>query len=440
MLSFRYLIRLISAFFLRFRGIILLGVLFGIAIFLLFRLMGPNLFSRSTERVGLVGRFRIETLPTEVLGLISSGLTRVNPDGTISPGLAASWETTDGGQTWTFNLKDGINWQDGRRVTSQTIHYEFSDARIERPNDKTIIFKLESPFAPFPYVVSKPTFKQGLLGTGEWKVTKATLSAGFIQELVLVNKEGDRKVIKFYPTEEGAKLGFKLGEIDILEAIFNPEPFRSWKTVEVKGTVDTGKYVAVFFNTKDKLLGEKAFRQALSYAINKDIFNGPRALGPISPDSWAFNPQVKPYNYDLDRAKDLIGELNKELKANLAVGLVTTPALLSVAEFVAKDWEAVGVKTSVQVSSGIPSEYQALLAIFDIPFDPDQYSVWHSTQTASNITNYKNPRIDKLLEDGRVELNLEERKKIYLDFQRFLVEDSPAAFLYHPTTYIVRRK
>ncbi|MEK7113182.1 MAG: ABC transporter substrate-binding protein, partial [Patescibacteria group bacterium] len=133
MLSVRYLIRLISAFFLRFRGIILLAAIFGIVIFLLFRLVGSNLLSRSTERIGLVGRYRIETLPTDVLGLISSGLTKVNPDGTISPGLAASWETSDGGQTWTFMLRGGINWQDGRKVTSQSIHYEFSDARIERP-------------------------------------------------------------------------------------------------------------------------------------------------------------------------------------------------------------------------------------------------------------------------------------------------------------------
>ena len=48
----------------------------------------------------------------------------------------------------------------------------------------------------------------------------------------------------------------------------------------------------------------------------------------------------------------------------------------------------------------------------------------HSNQTATNISNYQNPRIDKLLEDGRAELTLVERSKIYLDFQRFLLEDS----------------
>jgi peptide/nickel transport system substrate-binding protein len=80
------------------------------------------------------------------------------------------------------------------------------------------------------------------------------------------------------------------------------------------------------------------------------------------------------------------------------------------------------------------------LAIFDTPEDPDQYSIWHSTQKATNITHYENPRIDKLLEDGRSQINTEERKKTYLDFQRFLVEDAPAAFLFYPDTYSISRK
>lgn len=440
MLTIRYFIRLLAAFIVRFRAIILLGAFLGGIAFLALRILGPSLLTRNTERVGMVGRYRTENLPGSVLNLIGNGLTKIKEDGTVAPDLASSWESPDGGQTWVFKLKDNIFWQDGKKVTSTSINYQFSDAQIERPDEKTLVFKLESAFAPFPYVVSKPTFSKGLLGTGEWRVTKATVSAGFIQRLVLVDKDGNRKIIKFYPTEERAKLGFKLGEIDILESIFNPEPFNEWGVVEVEKEVGNSRYVAVFFNTQDKLLGEKSFRQALAYAIKKDGFDGPRAVSPISPNSWAFNPQVKPYHYDSARAKELIDDLADELKENLTVSIVTTPALLSVAEAIAKDWAEVGVTGNVQVSSGIPAEYQTLLAIFDVGEDPDQYSIWHSTQTSTNISRYQTPRIDKLLEDGRVELNIEERKKIYLDFQRFLVEDSPAAFLYHPTNYTIKRK
>jgi peptide/nickel transport system substrate-binding protein len=67
--------------------------------------------------------------------------------------------------------------------------------------------------------------------------------------------------------------------------------------------------------------------------------------------------------------------------------------------------------------------------------------LWHSSQIQiNNISKNKNVRIDKLLEDGRKTNDLEERKKIYADFQKYLLEDPPAAFLYFPYEFTVARK
>ena len=120
--------------------------------------------------------------------------------------------------------------------------------------------------------------------------------------------------------------------------------------------------------------------------------------------------------------------------------LSTLPNLLKTAEKIKRDWEEAGIVCEVQVVTDIPENFQVFLATVDIPKDPDQYSLWHSTQTTTNISNFKNARIDKLLEDGRTELDQETRKKIYIDFQRFLVEDVPTAFLYHTNLYSVTRK
>jgi len=54
-----------------------------------------------------------------------------------------------------------------------------------------------------------------------------------------------------------------------------------------------------------------------------------------------------------------------------------------------------------------------------------------------NITKYNDPRIDKLLEDGRMTSDEERRKELYFDFQKSLTEDLPAIFLYHPYKYNV---
>jgi peptide/nickel transport system substrate-binding protein len=74
-----------------------------------------------------------------------------------------------------------------------------------------------------------------------------------------------------------------------------------------------------------------------------------------------------------------------------------------------------------------------------MPKDPDQYMLWHSSQQ-NNISNYKNLRIDKLLEDGRQTQDQDQRVKLYEDFQKYLLDDPPATFLYFPYVYDIKRK
>lgn len=433
----RYTLRLILAFLLKFKGLLLVGVIIGILLFFITRLILPQLIPPPRERIGITGRYRANTLPIEVLELIGEGLTKTTDNGMVEPGLSSSWSSPDKGKTWVFQLKDDIYWQDGEGVSSSSVSYEFSDVAIERPDDKTIVFKLENPFSPFPSVVSRPTFKSGLLGTGEWKVKKVSIVAGFISRLTIENSNKEEKIIQFYPTSERTKLAYKLGEVDIIQDLHDPSPFSEWNTSQVQPTVNKDQVVVIFFNTQDSLLSDKSVRQALSYAIDKNSLSENRALSSISPNSWAYNPQVKPYDFDIKRSQELLKDFPKDKKI---VKLATSPQLLATAEEVVKDWKELGFDATTQVSSIIPTEYQAFLTILDLPKDPDQYAIWHSTQTATNISKYSNPRIDKLLEDGRSVLDLEERRSLYLDFQRFLIEDSPAVFLHHPVYYTVSRK
>jgi peptide/nickel transport system substrate-binding protein len=440
MQSLRYFFRLIGAFINKFKYILIVSIFIGLILFIFLIVIKPSFIFSNRITIGYVGRYSFQDLPIQIQNQISNGLTGVNDDGSVSSSLAESWETNDGGKTWTFHLKDNFLWQDGKRVDSNSINYSFSDVNVEKIDSKTIIFKLNNSFSPFPFVVSKPIFKKGLLGNGEWEVKKASMVGNFIQKLYLKNKKGDTKIYKFYPTEDKAKTAFKLGQIDMLDNVINFEPFNLWKTAEVIKTVDNQSIVAIFFNVEDKILSDKNLRQALAYSIDKSSISENRAISPISPSSWAYNPQVKPYTYNVERAKELIGDLPDETKKNLNITLSTTPILLPTAEKIVSDWGKIGINADLQISPSIPSEYQALIVIFQAPYDPDQYFMWHSTQLSTNISHYRNVRIDKLLEDGRQALNQEERKKIYWDFQRFLIEDSPAIFLNHPDFYQIIRK
>lgn len=438
--NFKYLFRLIIAYLKRFKGLIFIGVLIGISFFLILRFLLPRINFNKISRVAITGRYYTEELPVDILEKLSYGLTKVDQSGNVETGLASDWYSPDQGKTWTFTLKDNLEWHDEKILVSADLTFNFSDLEISYPDEKTITFKLNDTYSAFPTVVSKPIFKSGLLGAGDWKVDKLKVVNNFVSELTIINSENQKIIYKFYPTIERTKLAYKLGEVDSIENLIDPKPFDEWNTVDVETNVREDQVVTVFFNNQDKLTGQKSVRQALTYSIDKVSLSNNRAISPISPNSWSYNPLVKNYKYDIDRAKELVDDLPSEIKSDLNVKLVSSPQLLDTAEKIKQFWERIGISTQVQVSSIVPTDYQAFLVILDIPKDPDQYSLWHSTQMSSNISNFSNNRIDKLLEEGRVEMDYEARKKIYIDFQRFLLEEIPAAFLYHPMYYTIKRK
>jgi peptide/nickel transport system substrate-binding protein len=434
------------AFLSRFKGVILLATFVGVLSFFIVYFISIMTFKNKTDVIGITGRYHAEDLPIVILQLIGDGLTKVKEDGTVEPSLALSWETPDRGKVWVFNLKDNIYWHNGELVNALNINYNFSDVEIKKEDDNSISFLLKEPFSPFPSVVSKPVFIKGLIGTGEWSVSNIKIVSTYVQDLLLKRElnndqnETIEKLFKFYPTEERTKLAFKLGEIDIIEESINPKPFDSWNNVDIEKRANDSQIVTVFFNYSDPVLSDKKLRQALYYAIDKNSFDGERAISPISKSSWAHNPQVKKYSFNIDRSHELIEDLSGEIKSGLNINLISAPPLLHVAEDIADYWSRVGIETTIKVSSVVPDDFQAYLTIFQTPKDPDQYSLWHTTQTSTNVSNYSNVRIDKLLEDGRTELVTEERRRYYLDFQRFLLEDVPALFLYYPNQYKIIRK
>jgi len=439
--KFRYYTRLVRAFIQTQQKIILLGILVGALVFyfspkISFLSPGQNL-----KKIGLVGRFSPTKLPLEIQNLISSGLTSVSEDGSVSPSLAESWEAKNEGKEYNFVLKENLFWQDKTPITAADINYNFSDVTTAVLDKRTIQFKLKEPFSPFPAIVSRPVFKKGLIGAGDYKVKSLARRGQIVEKIVLVPKDdsGPTLVFRFYPTEETARIAFKLGEIDLIKEITHPADLEKWPGIKITTEVENCRYVAIFFNTQDEHLGDKSLRQALAYAIRKDW--EPRAFNPFNLDSWAYNPGVKSYKYDLENAKLLLtkSQEDKEEESKIKeIELATVPSLLSIAEEIAKDWRDLGIETKVKVISVIPEDFQALLVTQEIPPDPDQYTLWHSTQI-TNLSRYKNLKIDKLLEDGRKTLDKEKRKEIYFDFQRFIVEDTPAIFLFHPTLYTIER-
>jgi peptide/nickel transport system substrate-binding protein len=78
-------------------------------------------------------------------------------------------------------------------------------------------------------------------------------------------------------------------------------------------------------------------------------------------------------------------------------------------------------------------EFEAVVLGWSLSLDPDQYSIWHSSQQGPgqfNFIGYNNPRVDTLLENGRKELNNEKRKQIYDEFSKIIYDEQPIIYLY----------
>ena len=408
-----------------------------IFIFLLFSKYIPTF--KTTTRLGRVGKYTIETFPVDIQLKISSGLVGVEGSGTILPKLAKSWEVQDAGKTYVFTLDNTLSWHDGSRLTPDDITYNFKDVEIGR-GDNTITYRLKEPFSPFFSAVARPILKKNKLGTGEFRMVKSVISSGVLQSLTL-ESETKRLVYKFYPTETSSLTAYKLGEVDQLEGLSFISDSLSQDTTNIltESNNSTNQQSVLFFNNNDAVLTSKSARQALSYAIQDKTFGKERSISPIDKSSWAYNSLVKTYDYDPEKAKSLFAQDIQD-PASQTLELKTMLQYLDIAESIATSWrETLGVKVDVKVVSSITSDYQILLTDFTSPIDPDQYTIWHSTQ-ATNFTHFSNLKIDKLLEDGRRTSDQKLRKEIYQDFQRFLLEDCPAVFLFKSSTYSLSRK
>lgn len=423
---------------------------------------------KRTQYIGEVGVITLATLPREIQEKLSEGLTRVDDDGDILPALAERWMIEDDGKTYRFLLKKDAKWQDGRELIPKDVVYNFTDTQVIA-TDHEVIFKLKEPFVPFPAVVSQPLFREvsrrrwfffsekSIIGTGEYKLMKMKQEGGRVLELEIESPD-ERLVYRFYATEEQALLAYKKGEVDHVNTLTSVVGMDSWKHTKVSPTLRKDKYVAIFFNVNNSML-EKSVRQALNYAIPK-VVGEERAETPIDPRSWVYNKTVKEYQYDKEKAVSLL--LKSVPKQKLSIELATVVNFQHEAEEIKTLWEDLG-KTAmqactqnkeVQQKSDCPNlgitiqlriqnlpditNFQSMLIAQQIPKDPDQYFLWHSTQQ-TNFTGFKNPHVDKLLEDGRKTLDPKERRSAYLDFQQYLVEDSPAIFLRHLTLYTIER-
>jgi len=421
------------------------GLFFFFLIYSLFSKFSPALPFSQDREIGVLGVYDASNLPAEVLNNISYGLTTVGYDGKPKPLAAKNWKIENEGKTYIFNIEENLRFSDGSKLTSKEINYNFENVQVQRPNKYTIVFKLKENYSPFLITASKPILKGKFTGLGEYKVIAIDYNGEFVSSVKLQSIKNSKNKItyQFYPTEDSLKVALALGEIsethDLSNISFKKTSFNVFSNYTVKMRVNYNILATLFYNTQDKVLSDKRLRQALSYALPNDFPQGKRNVTPYPPNFWADRGNSLSYQQDLEHSKLLFSQSSATSSSSLKLNIKTLPKYKDSAERIKNSWKEIGVKSEIEVVNSLPSNFQIFLGEFFISKDPDQYTLWHSSQS-NNITGYKSLRIDKLLEDGRQTVDFENREKIYADFQKYLLDDSPASFLFFPYNYILTKK
>jgi peptide/nickel transport system substrate-binding protein len=423
---------------------------------------------------------------------ISEGLMMFTPDGGLEPLIAEKFDQPDA-LTYVYTLRDGVVFSDGTPITVDDVvasiarvrdpevagplawMYDVPEASVEKTDDKTITIKLKTPSALFRYVpattaghvIPAAAIEQyGLdllrnpIGTGPYKFVKWDAGSQIeLEKNPNYWQEGkpyfDRFIYKI--VEEGTTrvTGLKNGELNIVELLppDQIEAVMGFENVNFQEVV--GYTINIMALRTDKPpFDDVNIRKAISYAtplqaIMEKIVGvtGIQSRNTTVPPNMpgSASEELEPVPYDLDKAKELmaassmpdgfstklnviapndiwvpqaiaIQEALKELKIDVEIVQYAYADFISLQQ--AGDYEGI---MNFQWGSDFPDAAGNLIPLFLSTNVPPQ----------NNHFYYKNPEVDRLLNESESELDQEARLKLLTDVQKRISDDQPAIFLEH---------
>lgn len=407
--------------------------------------------------------------------LIHRGLLSYDKAGNLRGELADEWGVDDQG-IWTFHLRDGAIWHDGRPVTSADIRYTIETggaaestatykdflagiAQIETPDERTVRLTFAEPTATADTVfahynmpmIPEGSEPEGLIGAGPFKLEAR--ERGVSIDVVAFDgyyKPGLPKLagIKLvaYADENLRVAALEAGDVDLIEYV----PWQSMTSIEENSnlTLDTveGPFMYLTFNGARPPFDNPLVRRAVAHAIRREdivdaaFFGRGKALAhlPISEASAFFNPEfADAWAYDPEKAKQLLAEAGHPngfdctLLSTAQYGMHTATAEISQAYL-----SMIGINATLDLPDWATRVQQGNAGQYDIGVmgtsadsnDPDGISRMVDVSLPpvySRSVNLEIPAITRLYAEGRATFDTEKRKAIYKELEGVAIEEVP---------------
>ncbi len=403
----------------------------------------------------------------------------------LVPGLAESWEQVDE-NTWLFHIREGVTFHDGSPLTASDVAWTLDRLRnpetgapaaflvgfidtIEAVDEQTVQLTTATPFAPLlahlSHTATSILSEDAVTAAGEDYGTTVVIGTGpfkFVQwdtasQIVLERNDdwwGGEVLpaeLVFRPIVEGTVRAIELeaGGIDIAYSLEPRDYLRLQDTPRVVvDEIETLSTAYIGFNAQKEPFDDVRVRQAINYALDVQaiidaIYEGLGipANGPISPQVFGANTELEGYEYDPERARELLAEAGYEGGFSTSIWTNDNPLRIQIAEIVQAYLQDVGVNAEIQVlewgayldGTAAGNHDMFILGWVTVTADADYglYALFHSSQfgNAGNRTFWSNERVDELLDLGRSEADADARMEYYGEAQEIITEEAPWIFL-----------
>lgn len=441
-----------------------------------------------------------DVVSRSMIEMVFDGLVAADEKLNLHRELATDWDVSPDGREWTFQLRKGVRWHDGREFTAEDVKFTYetvidpnskptvakadyaSIEQVEVVDPHTVRFRLSQPNASFlsrlvlgiaprhlleGQDLATAPFNLRPVGTGPFRFESWTQG----ESVVLARNPDyfggppkvDRLVWKIVPDSSMLALQAVNGEVDGAP-LFSPKDaaaIRASGKMVLYETLEGNTQISL--QLKNPLFQDVRVRHALAYGIDAQALidkvmmgSAVPATSDILPISWAYNPNVPTYRYDPSRARALLAEagwrpgpdgvLAKD-GHRFEITLMTYAGhklLEQVMLAVSQYWSDLGlsVKADVQERNSfvfqtvLKGNFDAALLQSSVQIDPDLSRRFHSESIGKgqNFLNYRNPRVDALLEQALQTSDQEHRKQLYFEVQRLMAEDLPQIPLFHAKT------
>jgi peptide/nickel transport system substrate-binding protein len=402
---------------------------------------------------------------------IFSRLLRPRPDGSLQGDLATSWKPDASATQWTFTLRQGVKFSDGKPLTADDVAASFkrlidlkstnaanfAGYTMTATSPSEVVLKAAKPDAAVPYKLAtfyvlpgsltgeNPAFFQKPVGSGPFKVEKFDSSG----TLVLVPNPGHyggaphlgRVTIRKMPELAARLTALRTGEVDLIWGIPDDQLAQLQGDSNLKvATVPSTAVFTMWFNSSMPTLKEAKVRRALWQAVDfatiiKRLYpqTGTLADAPVSPVTLGYVPQ-EPVRHDPVAAKAALTAAGFDFSTKLRLQFAN-------AEFrpfnqaIVSDLQKIGVQVDLLEKEQAVFTKDLLALNWDINFQQLSNPTYDAANTlgrlypcAAKRNGYCNPDLDKLLAAAGASADSKERVKLYGEASKIIWEDAVGMF------------